>query len=373
MVDALLVGTMVFMPNLLMAVRLKERFSATMTGWAERIGGMIHSLSAADGVLWLAINFCMLVALFALRRHVVVPLGRIAQHVQMVRAAFEQEMGRPLAPLNVRMLARDVARFTMLAQDYYHQYLSVSHELEQSRHAIDQIALQQQAMLATTSREITGQYQSILAYANYLEEHIARKQLDPSLRYDFDDVCEASFNLKLIAGALPTLRDGPLPAASPVSLADLMQQTMLVLAPTLDRRSMRLTTAEVDRSVVALSDPEQLSQILWMLLLGTIRYAASESTLRLRSFYNSDGSKAMMSIVISELSPGSLSDAERGAYQLRQLQHLTPHMFADTIRTHANLQLAQLMLARMGAAISIVPLTVYACEISVVLPAYSPA
>jgi hypothetical protein len=208
----------------------------------------------------------------------------------------------------------------------------------------------------------------VLAYANYLEEHIQRKTADAGLRYDFDDVCESSFNLTLIAGALNMLHTGTGSTPGPVPLAGLMQQTMLALAPSLDRRAMKLTTAEVDESVVATTDPHIIAQVLWMMLLGTIRYAAAESTLRMRCLASHDNTQALMSIVISELSPGCLSPEERGAHLVRQMEHLTPHMFAETIRIHANLQLAQLLLHRVDASISILPLTSHACEICLHLP-----
>ena len=76
-----------------------------------------------------------------------------------------------------------------------------------------------------------------------------------------------------------------------------------------------------------------------------------------------------MSIVVSELSPGQLTQEERGAFLARQLQHLTPHMFAETIRIHGNLQLAEMLMRPLDGRISVVPLTSHSCEICLVLPA----
>lgn len=142
-----------------------------------------------------------------------------------------------------------------------------------------------------------------------------------------------------------------------------------MLAPSLDRRVMRLTTADVDLTVVAKSDPTIVAHVLWMLLLGTIRYAADESTLSLRCLYGDAHSKAMISIVVSELSPGALTEDERGAFLVRQMQHLTPHMFAETIRIHANMQLAEMLMQQLDGSISILPLTTQSCEICLTLPA----
>ena len=56
------------------------------------------------------------------------------------------------------------------------------------------------------------------------------------------------------------------------------------------------------------------------------------------------------------------------ANMLRQMQHATPHLFAETIRMHANTQLASLMLGRAGGQLNVLPLSSHACEISLVLP-----
>ena len=105
-----------------------------------------------------------------------------------------------------------------------------------------------------------------------------------------------------------------------------------------------------------------------MMLLGMIRFAAEESLLRIRCLPSRDGTQALMSIVVSELSPGSLSEAQREAYLLRKQHHLSPHLFAQAIREHAHVQLAELLLGRVGGSISVLPLTVSACEICVALP-----
>jgi hypothetical protein len=131
---------------------------------------------------------------------------------------------------------------------------------------------------------------------------------------------------------------------------------------------MRLTTAEVDMAVAARGDTTTVAQILWMMLLGMIRYAADESTLRIRCLHSRDGAQALLSIVVSELSPGCMSHDERGDHLTRRLQHLTPHMFAETLRIHGNVQLARLLIGRIGGDISVVPLTTASCEICMTLP-----
>ena len=320
-------------------------------------------------VIWLSINLVALGVFFTIRQWLVLPLSRITRQLQLLRQAFTHEASNvAISPLNIPRLAMDMGRCVAFALEYYRKYHESAHALEQARLLIAQFATEQQAILASANREIIIQYQAVLAYANYLDEQITAKKVDPSTRYDFDDVSESSFNLKLIAGALAMLKLPESPTLSNIALAPLMQQTMLALAPALDRRSMQLTTADVDMSVAARGDATTLAQVLWMMLLGMIRYAADESTLRIRCLHSRDGSKALFSIVVSELSPGCMSDHERSDYLARRLQHLTPHMFAETLRIHGNVQLAHLLIARIGGEINVVPLTISSCEICMTLP-----
>jgi hypothetical protein len=361
-VDCALVGVCLVIPNLLLALHFK-------TGMTQSPNVPI-ALPTHEYVLWALLNCAVLALLFVMRQWLVRPLGRICQHLRQVRITYSEAGDESaFSILNVWHIASDVGRFAGFALEYYRRYQEVSIALEQSRHVITRFAMEQEAILNSTNREIATQYRSVLSYANYLEEQIVSNKLDPSLRYDLDDICESSFNLKLIAGSLSMLGMPLTMELGNVPLAPLMQQTILALAPALDRRSMKLTSAEVDMSVAAHGDPGTLAQILWMMLLGMVRYAADESTLRLRCLHNREGTHAILSIVISELSPNRMSENERADHLARQLEHLTPHMFAETIRIHGNVQLADLLIQRLGGNISVLPLTVSACEISMVLPA----
>lgn len=353
--DIILASAVLLIPNLGFAVNYSQ----------AAIG---LSLPLKLCVTWLAMNLVAFGVLFTLRQWLVLPLSRITNQLQLVRSAFTHESAIAASPLNIPRLALDIGRFVAFALEHYRKHQEAAQALAQAREVIAQFALEQQAILASASREIITQYQAVLAYAHYLDEHIAKNKLDASIRYDFDDVSESSFNLKLIAGALGMLKLPDAPALSNIALAPLMQQTMLALASALDRRCMKLTTAEVDMSVAARGDAGTLAQILWMMLLGMIRYAADESTLRLRCFHSRDGRQALLSIVVSELSPGCMSQNERSDHLTRRLQHLTPHMFAETLRIHGNVQLASLLIARIGGEISVVPLTISSCEICMTLP-----
>lgn len=368
-VDATLGCLLILIPNLVAVLRLTHHSRAT-DKILFSLSELSEKITLENIAYWCGMNLLLVGLLLTLRQYLLLPLMRIIYQLHTALISIAQDNHHPVpALLNMRVIAGDVARFAMLAQEYHRKHQEVSQALEDARSVLAQVTLQQNSLLASTSREIVVQYQSVLAYANYLEEHISSTTTDSTLRYNFDDVCESGFNLKLIADALNLLRSQQTLPVTAIAISDLMQQTMLTLAPSLDRRSMKLTTAEVDTSVHAMSNPAIIAHVLWMLLLGTIRYAADESTLRMRCLYNRERTQAIVSIVVSELSPGQLSENERSAYMLRQLQHLTPHMFAETIRIHANIQLAELLLQRIEGTISILPLTSHACEMCLIIPA----
>ena len=260
-----------------------------------------------------------------------------------------------------------VAQLMQHSQTQASRCRALQYELDVSRQLMARALQQQQAILSSASREMIEQYQQVLAYAHYLDEHIQRHRADRHLRYDFDDVCESGFNLKLMAQSLQLLHSRQ-SRLEIVPLAALLQQSLIALAPSLERRSMRLSSEGVDDATTAWADPVLLAQALWMVMLGTIRYAAPESTLRLRCQHEPSGTHAVLALIISELAPGQLTPEERHAHLVRQLQHASPHMFAETIRLHANVQLAQWLLERSGAQIAITPISPWACEISFILP-----
>jgi hypothetical protein len=312
-------------------------------------------------------NIPAIILFLLVRRRVLVPwrqLRRIVHHAS--HAISGEREASQLRLSSMRELAGSVACFANHALDAYTRCRALQHELEESRRMLAQIITQHQVAVVCTGREMIEQYHCVLAYANYLDEHIRSHQHSTQLRYDFDDVCESGFNLKLIAQSLELLRVNHRELTA-VPLSHLLQRVVIALAPVLERRVMKLSTAGVEQTVVAATDIRLVSHAMWMVLLGIIRYAAAESTLRLRCLSTRNG-QAIISIGISELEPGQLSPQEREAHLLRQLQHTSPHMFAETIRLHANAQLAGLMLERVGGTLNVLPLSTHACEISLILP-----
>ncbi len=328
----------------------------------------LHQLPVSSVHLWVGINSVILLAYFTICWRFWVSLVHIMRTLH--EAAREQvpAVRTRLPMLRSGGIMREMAQISQLVEEQSRHRAELKRELEATRQVLAQYRTEHQLLLQSTGREVSQQYEAVLGYANYLDEHIARRQQDPQLRYDFDDVCESSFNLRLITGALEMLRLDVAPRREEMSLGGLMQKTMIALSASLDRRAMQLTTAEVDPSVIALSDSGLLSHVVWMMLLGMIRYAADESTLRMRCLYDHGERRALLSIVVSELAPGALSAGERQAHLTRQMQQNSPHMFAETIKRHGNVQLAELLLQRLDARITVLPLSAYACELCVSLP-----
>ena len=101
---------------------------------------------------------------------------------------------------------RELNKLASSAQEQSRLRAELHHDLEKAQQVVALYRTQRDTILRTANAEMVTQYQRVLAYANYLDEHIARNRHDTDLRYDFDDVCESGFNLKLIAGALDMLR-----------------------------------------------------------------------------------------------------------------------------------------------------------------------
>lgn len=307
---------------------------------------------------------------WGVRQRMVQPWRRIRQTLLIAHDSYQREAGSLLTNMHSpRVLAQALGQLATHAQQAHAQTQLLQRELDQARLALAHYQLRNDTLITTANRELMAQYQHVVAYAHYLDEHILRHAPDAQLRYDFDDICESGFNLKLIAQSLEMLRAST-PRFGPVAMDALVSQTMLALAPTLERRSMQLSTLGMEVGIIAETDHGMLAHVLWMMLLGAVRYAAAESTLRLRCLEVADGAEVMLSIVVSELSPGTLTAAERHAHLARQLEHLTPHLFAETLRLHGNLQLAELLLQQLAGRIRVHPITHYACEICLYLPAH---
>lgn len=349
--------------NALIAARLSAAPEAL--SFFHYLEESLRLLSGRDVQLWLVANGALIGCYFLACWRYAGPLRQL----QLLMAQTSGALGSPALPAP-RGLPSMLAEMTTLAtqvKEQARQRHELAHMLEQTRQVLAQCEWQQQTMMRTAHREMLLQYQSVLGYANYLDEHIQRRTADETLRFDFDDVCESSFALKLIAGALDRLGQPEEVKQDAVLLGGLLQQTLIALAPSLDRRAMALTTEAVDETTLARTDAAMLTHVVWMMLFGLIRYAEVESRLAIRTESTSEG-RSQLAITVNALAPGAMTEAERAAHLVRQMQHGNAPMFAETIRIHAHIQLAELLLTRLDASIAVVPLSAYACEIVVDLP-----
>lgn len=270
--------------------------------------------------------------------------------------------------LNLTRLVQDIHRLSEAAHDYYTQNYLRARELEEVRQSMQSLIEQHTLLMNVTERESRQHYQSVMTYAHHLEERIIAKQADASLRFEFDDTCESSFALALITNALFQLNSNASCTYVEVPLAQMLQNTLLKLSAALDRRNMRLDSYHVDTTTIAHADIHLVQLAVWVMLLGAVRYAQDESILKLRTLTSSDGKSAILSIIISELSPGVMTEDERADYLERMLHHTSPHLFAQAIQNHANIVLANALLNRTGGGAVVSPLTSMSCEIAITLP-----
>lgn len=322
------------------------------------------ALSVQKGVPFILISGTLSVLYWWVSRHLLQPLRHIRQTLLNAQDITEIAPSRSLAHL-----ARDIHRLSDAARRHYRHQQHHTHEMAQLRSSMHAIH-EQYALLTRVAEEETRQhYQAVMSYAHYLEERVIAKHADASLRYDFDDTCESSFALALITNALSLLHTNAAHTPTELSTAQMLQHTLVKLAAALDRRNMRLDSTGVDLTTIAYADANFVQLAVWIMLLGTVRYAQDESTLKLRTLTSRDGTSAILSIVISELSPGALSVEERAVYLERRLRHPSSHLFAEAITHHANMRLVNLLLAHTGSHAEVTPLTPTCCEIMMTLPA----
>ena len=370
--DLLLFLLFLAIPNLLVGSNFVSRHQAQTIGistdWVQTMAILAEGIGRPNLMLWVLLNGALCMMVLALRRYVLFPIIATAYQIQRMLGALHPEVTPHFTAMNIRAIAFDMARIASIAHDYYLRNHDTKVALHEAQRATQEITDHYTKIMDCASREMITQYQSVLSYANYLEDQIAKYSFAQDMRYDFDDISESGFNLKLMAGALSLIHEQRKPNLMSFNVAQLMQETMIALATSLERRCMKLSSIDVDTKITAWSDPVIITHIIWMILLGTIRYAADESVLHLRCHDNESKTQAILGITISELSPGNLSEQERGAFLERQLEQFSPHMFAETIRIHANVQLIEMLLKPLKGQLTIEEINSHSCEICLTIP-----
>ncbi|MBN8543531.1 MAG: hypothetical protein J0M34_04620 [Alphaproteobacteria bacterium] len=251
----------------------------------------------------------------------------------------------------------------------YVEQHNMEYQLELSRKRLQQFEQEQSCITHLTGREVGVHYKQILAYAEYLEERIIARRADPSVRDDYDGVCEQAYNLRLITHAIGLLNASSANAISqPVNLSTMMQSTLLNVSTMLDRRAMKLNSETWEEGIHIESQPALLQALVMLTLLGTLRLAEDDSMLSVSA--TETNRSVSIHLRVNLMRPGALTEAERYAFLEQCMYGRSTHvsMFASTLKQHANIQLASLLASRIGAAITIEPIDSHACDVVLELP-----
>lgn len=251
----------------------------------------------------------------------------------------------------------------------YVEQHDMEYQLEQTRKRLQQFEREQSYLHQLTGREIGAQYKHILVYAQYLEERILARRVDPSVRDDYDNVCEQAYNLQLITYAIGLLQTNVAShPIEPIALSQMMQNILIDITAMLDRRAMKLNSKTWEEALHIESNPSLLQASLMLTLLGTIRLAEDDSVLSLSALNTNRA--VHLRIRVNLMRPGALTEAERYAFLEQCIYGRSTHMsmFASTLKQHANIQLANLLAARIGASINVEPVDSHACDVVIELP-----
>lgn len=219
--------------------------------------------------------------------------------------------------------------------------------------------------------ELKGMFEQVRAYSQMLEYSVAKNRTDPDLREAFDELSEHCVNLQLLTRGLDVLQQRRIfeNANMHTNPASAMSGLLLSLSTALERRNMSLSTLAWDEKVTAKIDPSLLELVMWLVLLGAIRYAEDESTLNLSCEPDYTTGCTYITCLITELAPLSMLAEERLAFMEEKSKYQNAHMFAHTLAGNTNYILANKLAAKAGATLNVHPLTQTSCLVELVLPA----
>ncbi|MFZ4124707.1 MAG: hypothetical protein ACOYJ2_01375 [Rickettsiales bacterium] len=245
----------------------------------------------------------------------------------------------------------------------------MEYQLDLSRKRLKQFEREQSCLNQLTGREVGAHYKQILAYAEYLEERIVARRADPVLRDDYDGVCEQALNLRLITEAIGLLeKEDTQRITEQVALSPFMHRIMLDIAGMLDRRAMKLNSTAWEESLEVTSNSAILRALVMLMMLATLRLAEDDSMLSLST--TSTNRTVCLYLRINLMRPGALTESERYAFLEQCMYGRSTHvsMFTSTLRQHANIELATLLSARIGATLCVEPVDSHACDVVLELP-----
>jgi hypothetical protein len=268
------------------------------------------------------------------------------------------------APLRWRHAAAECQQIILRAIDLERQHRAMSLQLQAARKTLNEQATTL-ALQRHTHDEVQQSFLHVLNHANRLEESIRTHHLNDIVTTGIDPLCEHAFNLQLLTKGMAQLHQNGTENFHRLPITQTVSGMLIALTSALDRRCMQLTSHQWEESLHAFAGHTHGETMLWLLLLGCIRYAADESTLSLGCRADIDHAEAVISIEITELSPGHITPEERMRYFAAKAVHheCETHLFAHTLKANANLILADLLAKRAQGSVQIIPKTSYSCEV----------
>jgi hypothetical protein len=269
-------------------------------------------------------------------------------------------------PRSFQALYGELRLLTDNAIENHRMQMQLKMQLESQSHKLSEYEKN-----APLKDELKGMFTRVHGYAKMLEENIARNHADPSLRDEFDELSEHCVNLQLLTRGMELLQNGRIfaPMGGYINPASAMSGMLLALSTALERRNMSLSTLRWNEHATARIDSALLELILWLTLLGAVRYAEEESTLSLSCESAADGSGTYITCLITELAPATMLAEERLAYMLEKSKYQNAHMFAHTLASNTNYMLASQLIERTGGTLNVHPRTQNSCLVELILPA----
>jgi len=345
--------------NLVIAAVVLSHSSTTLAGTWRDFGHRWELLSLLFGLL-ACLNLALLVAFALLRRHYLQPIQQFLIRITPVRPQT-----------SLRRAAQD------FAQLLHH----VCH-LDQEQHALRRklsIAQARLEYLAGTHGQLNHcavdetytVFETIQAYAQYLEDMVLAKRADEAVRYDYDEVCEAAGNLHFLMQGMQLLleRDRGLDRSVPLpcDVGKVLGEFLVQSTASLERRSMKLTSRHFPENMTICTHEPLLRHLLWAMLFACVRYAEDDSTLHIEG--REGESRVELRFFVSHSNPAALSSGERKAYlaALTNSDH-SVHMFTHAISQHPNILIAGKLAAAIGGVIDCIPQGPYCCMLALDLP-----
>lgn len=262
-------------------------------------------------------------------------------------------------------LLTELTRLAEQAIETHRQHMHLRMQLSASQHT-----LAGYQSLSSLHGDMRHLFARIAEYTVMLEDTIARRASISCLHEAFDELGEQSFNLQLFVTAFerlnqPTTRSGWVEIIDPTHT---LSRVLVPLAASLDRRCMLLSSTAWNERIRTKIASNDLELIVWLTLLGTVRYAADESTLVLSCEPAADGSSTIITCLVSELAPAAMSPHERADFMREKQKYQSAHMFAHTLAGSTNLTLAAQLTARAGGILSVHARTQTSCLIELSLP-----